>query len=243
MAKIFSVVSGKGGVGKSTVCCHLARSMAEHGEKTLIIEMDCGFRGLDVFLSIDRIVYDFGDVVEKRCDVFDAIQNVNDCELLDLLPASVNCETTFEDAEYSYIFDVLQEKYDNIILDLPLGYSVLRDVKDFIDVCLVVVTPDPVCVRNASMYVNFMHNEFEKDIDMKLIVNKISRKAFRRGFIDNIDSIIDETQLQFLGGLPQSESIILANCNGSALKKRSLEYRIFDAIYERLIGNSVKVLI
>lgn len=243
MAKIFSVASGKGGVGKSTVCCHLARSMAWHGEKTLIIEMGCGFRGLDVFLNIDQIVYDFGDVVEKRCDVFDAIHSVKDCELLNLLPASMNFETGSKKIDYNYIFDALQEEYDNIILDLPLKYDVLCDIKEFVDYCLMVVTPDPICVRNTSMFVNFIHDEFEKDIDMKLIVNKISRKAFRRGFIDNIDSIIDETQLQFLGGLPQSESIILANCNGSALKKRSLEYRIFDAIYERLIGNSVKVLI
>ena len=128
-------------------------------------------------------------------------------------------------------------------MDFSLGYGALNDVKNFIDVLLVVVTPDPICVRNASMYVNFIQNEFEKNVDMKLIVNQISKKAFQRGLIDNIDSIIDETQLQFLGGLPQSESIILANCNGSALKKRSLEYKIFDAIYERLIGNSVKVLI
>ena len=109
MAKIFSVVSGKGGVGKSTICCHLARAMAEHCEKTLIVEMNCGFRGLDVFLDIDQIVYDFGDVARKRCDVFDAIHNVKDCEFLGLLPASVNCETRFEGTDYNYIFDVLQE--------------------------------------------------------------------------------------------------------------------------------------
>ena len=76
MAKIFSVVSGNGGVGKSTVCCHLARAMASHGEKTLVAEMNSGFRTLDVFFNIDQIVYDFGDIVEKRCDVFEAIQNV-----------------------------------------------------------------------------------------------------------------------------------------------------------------------
>ena len=243
MAKIFSVVSGNGGVGKSTVCCHLARAMASHGEKTLVVEMSPGFRMLDVFFNIDQIVYDFGDVIEKRCDVLEAIQSVKDCEFLDLLPAPVNLETTFENVNYKCLFDVLQEKYDNIILDLPLHNRIIYDIKNIIDVFLVVVAPDPVCIRNASMVISYIRNESEENIDMKLIVNKISKKAFKRGLIDNIDSIIDDIQLQLLGGLPISENVILANCNGVSFKRCSLEYKIFDAIYERLNGNCVDILI
>lgn len=243
MAKIFSVVSGKGGVGKSTVCCHLARAMAGHGEKTLVVEMGFGFRTLDVFFNIDQIVYDLGDVVEKKCDVFEAIQSVKDCEFLDLLPASVNFETKLGSVDYSYIFDVLQEKYDNIILDLPLENRIVYDIVNFTYMVLVVVTPNPVCIRNASMLVASIRNKFEGNIDMKLIVNRISKKAFKRGLIDNIDSIIDDTQLQFLGGLLKREDIMLANCNGVSLKRRSLEYKIFDVIYERLNGNFVEILI
>ena len=243
MAKIFSVVSGNGGVGKSTVCCHLARAMASHGEKTLVAEMNSGFRTLDVFFNIDQIVYDFGDIVEKRCDVFEAIQNVKNCEFLDLLPAPVNFEASFENLNYKCLFDILQEKYDNIILDLPSYSRIIYDIKNITDVFLVVVNPDPVCIRNASMVVSYIRNESEENIDMKLIVNKISKKAFKRGLIDNIDSIIDDTQLQFLGGLPISENLILANCNGVSFKKCSLEYKIFDAIYERLNGNFVDILI
>lgn len=243
MAKIFSVASGGGGVGKSTVCCHLARAMAEHGEKTLVVEMGFGFRTLDVFFNIDQIVYDLGDVIEKRCDVFEAIQGVKNCESLDLLPASVNFETKLDRVDYSYIFDVLQEKYDNIILDLPLESSVVYDILNFTYMVLVVVTPNPVCIRNASMLVDSVRNKFEGNIDMKLIVNQISKKAFKRGLVDNIDSIIDDTQLQFLGGLLKSENIMLANCNGVSLKRRSLEHKIFDVIYERLNGNFVEILI
>ncbi len=243
MAKIFSVVSGNGGAGKSTVCCHLARAMALHGEKTLVVEMNSGFRTLDVFFNIDQIVYDFGDVVEKRCDVFEAIQNVKNCEFLDLLPASVDIEKSFENLDYKRLFDILQEKYDNIILDLPSYGRIIYDIKNIIDVFLVVAAPDPVCIRNASILVSYMRNESQENIDMKLIVNKISKKAFKRGLIDNIDSIIDDTQLQFLGGLPISENVMLANCNGISLKKCSLEYKIFEAIYERLNGNCVDILI
>ena len=243
MAKIFSVVSGNGGVGKSTVCCHLARAMALHGEKTLVVEMSPGFRMLDVFFNIDQIVYDFGDVIEKRCDVFEATQNVKNCEFLDLLPASVDIEKSFENLNYKRLFDILQEKYDNIILDLPSYGRIIYDIKNIIDVFLVVAAPDPVCIRNASMLVSYIRNESQENIDMKLIVNKISKKAFKRGLIDNIDSIIDDIQLQFLGGLPISENVMLANCNGISFKKCSLEYKIFDAIYERLNGNCVDILI
>lgn len=243
MAKIFSVASGNGGVGKSTVCCHLARTMAERGEKTLVVEMGFGFRTLDVFFNIDQIVYDFGDVVEKRCDALEAIQNVKDCEFLDLLPASVNFETKLDSAGYDYIFDVLQEKYDNIILDLSLETRIVHDIINFTDMILIVVTPNPVCVRNASMLVSSIRNETEKNVDMRLIVNQISKRAFKCGLVDNIDSIIDDTQLQFLGGLPKSENIMLANCKGVSLNRRSLERKIFDAMYERLNGNFVEILI
>ena len=50
--KVIGVVSGKGGVGKSTLCVGLGKILSEHGHKTLLIDMDIGARSLDLLLNV-----------------------------------------------------------------------------------------------------------------------------------------------------------------------------------------------
>ena len=74
MAEIVSILSGKGGVGKSTIVSALGYSLAAEGKRTLIAELDLGLRGLDLMLSLsDRIVFDLGDLLCGRCTLSDAL--------------------------------------------------------------------------------------------------------------------------------------------------------------------------
>ena len=67
-AKVVTVTSGKGGVGKTTTTANLAVALASHGDKVVCIDSDIGLRNLDVVLGLEnRIVYDLVDVVEGRC--------------------------------------------------------------------------------------------------------------------------------------------------------------------------------
>ena len=69
MAKIFTVASGKGGVGKSTFCANMALSLEKLNKKVLLIDGDVCLRSLDLLLSVDEmVVYDWLDVLENRCD-------------------------------------------------------------------------------------------------------------------------------------------------------------------------------
>ena len=47
MGKVISVVSGKGGVGKTTLTANLGAAFSLLNKKTLIIDMDIGLRNLD----------------------------------------------------------------------------------------------------------------------------------------------------------------------------------------------------
>ena len=65
MSKVFTVVSGKGGVGKSTFCANVAISLAGQNKKVLLIDGDAGLRSLDLLLSVDSmVVYDWLDIIE-----------------------------------------------------------------------------------------------------------------------------------------------------------------------------------
>ena len=96
MSKIIAIASSKGGVGKSTISNHLARTMADYGEKTILIETDSGLRGLDILLDMHNVIYDIYDVVKKKCKIEDAIQTSIYEKKLALLPAPINFQSKLE---------------------------------------------------------------------------------------------------------------------------------------------------
>jgi flagellar biosynthesis protein FlhG len=50
--KLISVTSGKGGVGKTTVTCNLAMSLAASGHRVLIFDGDIGMANVDIFFGL-----------------------------------------------------------------------------------------------------------------------------------------------------------------------------------------------
>ena len=51
-AKVVTVTSGKGGVGKTTVTANVGAALADLGHKVVCIDGDIGLRNLDVVLGL-----------------------------------------------------------------------------------------------------------------------------------------------------------------------------------------------
>ena len=116
MSKVFTVVSGKGGVGKSTFCANVAISLAEQNKKVLLIDGDAGLRSLDLLLSVDSmVVYDWLDIIESRCDHNKARLFFNDN--LQLLPAPITCPDSLTKEIFMDMIGKFREEYDYIIID------------------------------------------------------------------------------------------------------------------------------
>ena len=63
MARVIVVTSGKGGVGKSSVCVNVASHLANSGYRVCLIDADLGLKNLDVMLGLEsRVVFDIQDV-------------------------------------------------------------------------------------------------------------------------------------------------------------------------------------
>ncbi|MBQ6255776.1 MAG: P-loop NTPase, partial [Clostridia bacterium] len=59
MGRIFAIMSGKGGVGKSTLAAALAECYAKQDMRTVLLDGDVGLRCADLLLGMqDRMIYD-----------------------------------------------------------------------------------------------------------------------------------------------------------------------------------------
>ena len=74
-ARVITITSGKGGVGKTTLTANLGVALAAMGNKVVNIDADIGLRNLDIIMGLEnRIVYDLIDVVEGRCKLRQAMR-------------------------------------------------------------------------------------------------------------------------------------------------------------------------
>ena len=73
-ARVITVTSGKGGVGKTTASANLGVALSRLNKRVVLIDADIGLRNLDVVMGLEnRIVYDLVDVVEGRCKLRQAM--------------------------------------------------------------------------------------------------------------------------------------------------------------------------
>lgn len=69
---VLTIVSGKGGVGKSALAVNLATAAARSGVRTLLIDGDLGLANADLLMGLVPR-YDLGDCLEEGVELRDAI--------------------------------------------------------------------------------------------------------------------------------------------------------------------------
>lgn len=168
MARIISIISKKGGVGKTTMSCTLSAELARRGFKTLVIDADTtqanatqSFLGPEFLERKEK--RGFCQVITQGDDIEDVILKVRDN--LDIAPSEkknkrgqpYNIEQNLNlmgGAEAHEVFyDILTQstvdnKYDFVIIDTPpsLGAVTLNAIRAC-DYCLI-----PVQINHLSYY-------------------------------------------------------------------------------------------
>ena len=209
MSEVIAIVSGKGGVGKTTVTANIGTALAAMGYKVLLIDADVGLRNLDIALGMqDRIVYHFLDLMDEACSEKQAIINDEKYTGLSFL-AAPQCQSL--EVKHFPLFkkmtDKLKTRYDYIIIDCPAGID-----KGFLmavnaaDKVIIVSTPDMLSVRDADK-VAAMSEKFgiEKSF---LIINKINVDMIKKGDMIDIDTIINTVAVPLIGAVPEDSDII-----------------------------------
>lgn len=241
--QVISLTSGKGGVGKSTLCVGLGLGFALCGKSALMIEFDAGLRGIDLMLGIaDKIVFDLGDLLEGRCTISKAIIESPLNENLNAIVAPISLEAPLNLEDVQLLINGLRPHFDRIILDMPAGLGTsARITAAAADLALIVATPDRICVRDGCR----MTQELQRGgfTNHRLIINRVDEKMIRRDVITDLDEVIDGVGSQLIGVLPDDSAIQLRLSRGLALRESHRITRICKTIARRIDGEYLPLLL
>lgn len=222
-AKVLTVTSGKGGVGKTTVTANLATALAMSGKKVVALDADIGLRNLDVVMGLEnRIVYDLVDVVEGRCRLRQAmIKDKRQPELYLIPAAQTRDKTAVSPTDMVLIADQLREEMDYVVIDSPAGIE--RGFRNAIapaDGVIVVTNPEVSAVRDADRIVGLLEAE-EKNAPM-LIINRVKPAMMARGDMLSVNDVLDILAIDLIGVIPEDERILVASNQGLPLVMHGL---------------------
>lgn len=243
-ARVITITSGKGGVGKTTATANLGVSLATLGKKVACVDADIGLRNLDVVMGLEnRIVYDIVDVVEGRAKLRQAmIKDKRLKEDLYLIPAAqTRDKTAVSPSDMVRLCDELRPLVDFILIDSPAGIERgFRNALAPADEVLIVTNPEVSSVRDADRIIGLI--EAEQKGPGSLIVNRVKPDMVKRGDMLSPEDIIDILAIKLIGLVPEDELILISSNRGTPAAmdiSESMAGRAFHNIARRLLGEDV----
>ena len=209
--RIITITSGKGGVGKSTLCVNLGISLGKMGFKVLLLDGDLGLANLNVLLGIipDYSIY---DVIRGRKKLRDIIISTN--YNIDII-AGANGISQLADIsqnEREAFLEQLEELkgYDILLIDTGAGISSnVVSLALASDEVLLVTTPEPTAITDAyAMIKSIVVHSPQKYV--RLLINRSPSALEAKRVAERLRSISSRflsTSVESLGFVFEEDSV------------------------------------
>lgn len=230
------VASGKGGTGKSTLSVLTGARLAAQGRRVLLIELDSGLRSVDIISGVcGKTVYDINDVLCGRC--------AGDKAIVDspLYPGLSVISAPYEGGEIppaalQRLMAELDTAFDFILLDTAAGMGpAFTAALHACNRALIVVTPDPVALRDGRIVSDALFTAGCPDI--RLVVNRATPQSFGHGApVEDLDECIDTVCAQLIAVIPESRALQQAAALGTALAPQDPAMAAADRLARRIQG-------
>jgi len=175
-ARRISIISGKGGVGKTVITANLAAALHSIGRRVLVIDADLGLANLDIVLGVAPKLT-IQDLLSGSHTLEEVLLKTSNG--FDLLPAGSGLTegtilTTTLAQRMNSILSSLEGHYDAILFD---GGAGIGDVALFFanlaDEILLVVTPEPTSLMDSYATIKVLHQLYGRN-EFLLVINQAS---------------------------------------------------------------------
>lgn len=240
MGTVISIVSGKGGVGKTTLCANLAFALAMAGHSVIALDGDMGLRNLDILLGLEsKASFDLLDILEERCPVAKAIVVHDTLPNLHMIAGAEDYTATVDKRALRRLCRWLADHYEYVLIDAPAGVGEgFRNAVFSAQRCIVVSTPDLTSVRDAGRTAAIIAQMCA--IPTELVINKVRKQMMKKGYMRNVDQVMDSVSLPLLGLVPHDDEVVVSANRGMILPmEKSNTAAAFKNIAGRLLGEDI----
>ncbi|MBP0970212.1 MAG: AAA family ATPase [Oscillospiraceae bacterium] len=241
MSTITRILSGKDGVGKSTVTALVGEQLALMGRKVLLIEFENGLRCLDLYVGATATkVYDLDDLLNGRCGIDDAVAVSALSGNLSVIFAT-NSRRHIDPEQFSTLVLALSDSYDHIIIDTDCSEESIDCLSGFAMNSIVISTSDPSGTRDAKFVCDRLFSQNVPGV--KVLFNRVRKEYIADKIVPDLDYSMDMIGVPLIGVVPELADIVRCTAKGSLPKNKTLTQKIFKSIALRLEGESVPLTV
>lgn len=172
--KVYSVISGKGGVGKTTFSVNLAIKFQQMGKRVLLLDADIGMSNTNIILGVSTPYHLFHaldgqmslkDVIVKSSSGVELLSGGSDLFYLEELD-SIKQKKVFEELSELDQYDILIIDNGAGITKHTLTFTILAD-----DI-LLITTPEPTAITDAYRVLKAI-SSYELKNKVRVVVNQV----------------------------------------------------------------------
>lgn len=215
-ARVITVTSGKGGVGKTSISLNLAIWLTRLGKKVVVFDADFGLANIEVMLGV-RPQYNLADMMFRGKDLSDIITQGEEGISFISGGSGIQELASMNREQVMFLTSRLVEldKYADVII-VDTGAGISDSVLEFVlasSEVLLVATPEPTSITDAYALLKALNRktEFSKEeTSIKMISNRVRNDAEGQNLYEKM-SVVSEKFLSipitYMGSVPMDEQI------------------------------------
>jgi flagellar biosynthesis protein FlhG len=177
--RTITILSGKGGVGKSNLSVNLACALAEIGKKIILLDADLGLANIDMLCGVTA-KYNLAHLIDGSKDLDEVLVELE--HNVWILPGGSGIKELADLDETRLLaliesLSVLEDRADILLIDT--GAGIHKGVLTFAtaaDTALLITTPEPTSIRDAYGVLKILKSSTESGgkRDIAFVVNMVN---------------------------------------------------------------------